>query len=154
MTPAVSTRPLAIIDTNVALDLLVFGDTSCQVLAPALAQGGVLWIATMAMRDELAAVLARGFGGRWPVDREACMGAWDRWATIVEEPTAGCGMLPCSDPDDQKFIDLAMHQGACWLLSRDRALLRLARRARARDVVVRAPGDWMRQALAVHVLAL
>ena len=40
--------------------------------------------------------------------------------------------LPCSDPDDQCFIDLAVAHAADALLSRDKALLRLARHARRR----------------------
>lgn len=40
--------------------------------------------------------------------------------------------LPCSDPDDQCFIDLAVAHGVQALLSRDKALLRLARHARRR----------------------
>ena len=36
----------------------------------------------------------------------------------------------CTDPDDQKFLDLALHAHAKWLVSRDKALLRLARKAR------------------------
>lgn len=34
----------------------------------------------------------------------------------------------CADPDDQKFLELARDAGAAWLLSRDAALLALARR--------------------------
>jgi predicted nucleic acid-binding protein len=50
--------------------------------------------------------------------------------------------LRCSDPDDQVFIDLAAEAGARWLLTHDRALLRLARRARALGVQIAQPQSW------------
>jgi len=34
----------------------------------------------------------------------------------------------CKDPDDQKFLELAVGAGATHLLTRDRALLKMARR--------------------------
>ncbi len=34
----------------------------------------------------------------------------------------------CSDRDDQKFLDLARNAGAGWLITADKALLRMARR--------------------------
>jgi predicted nucleic acid-binding protein len=140
----VSARPLAVIDTNVALDLLVFGNGECEPLRMALDQGLLQWIACETMRAELAAVLVRGFGPRWKVDPARVLDAWDRWAVLTPEPPHG--RLRCTDADDQKFIDLALERGACWLLTRDRALLKLARRARERDVVVQTPDAWSRRA--------
>ena len=50
--------------------------------------------------------------------------------------------LQCSDPDDQKFLDLAHAQGAGWLLSRDRAVLKLARRAARFSLTITVPEGW------------
>ena len=59
------------------------------------------------------------------------------------EPVAAPGPpLRCRDPDDQMFIDLALSARAQWLVTRDRALLVLARRARLRGVTVIRPVDW------------
>ena len=49
------------------------------------------------------------------------------------------GPLQCRDPDDQMFIDLALAQRARWLLTRDRALLALARPAAAYGLEIAAP---------------
>ncbi|HEY1610523.1 MAG TPA: PIN domain-containing protein, partial [Paraburkholderia sp.] len=38
----------------------------------------------------------------------------------------------CKDRDDQKFLELAHASGAAWLVSKDRAVLKLAKRV-ARD---------------------
>ncbi|MFT3859256.1 MAG: PIN domain-containing protein [Aquabacterium sp.] len=61
-------------------------------------------------------------------------------AEMVDEPPRG--PLRCKDPDDQVFIDLALHVGAAWLFSKDAALLKLARRARARGIEVTSLQAW------------
>lgn len=133
-----SAGPL-VLDTNVVLDCFVFQDPRTLALRAAL-DGGLAWLATTAMRDELAHVLARGLGARWPVAHEAVMARFDRQAMLL--PQAPAGRLACSDGDDQKFIDLALAHRAPWLLTRDRALLRLARRARDHGVAVAPPESW------------
>jgi hypothetical protein len=40
------------------------------------------------------------------------------------------------------FIDLALSQGARWLLSRDRALLKLARKAAVSGLLIQTPEAW------------
>ena len=51
------THDAIVIDTNIALDLLVFDDPGCAPLAAALEAGALQWLATAAMRDEFARVL-------------------------------------------------------------------------------------------------
>ena len=46
-----------VIDTNIALDLLVFDNPDCLPLAAALAASELRWLATAAMRNELERVL-------------------------------------------------------------------------------------------------
>jgi predicted nucleic acid-binding protein len=46
-----------VIDTNVVLDVYVFADERAQALRQGLEQGSLQWLATQAMRDELARVL-------------------------------------------------------------------------------------------------
>jgi predicted nucleic acid-binding protein len=46
-----------VLDTNVVLDLLVFGDPRSQPVSAGLAGGTLHWLATAAMREELARVL-------------------------------------------------------------------------------------------------
>ncbi len=45
-----------VLDTNIVLDVFVFADEVAKPLLPALAEGRVHWVATPAMRDELARV--------------------------------------------------------------------------------------------------
>ena len=67
--------------------------------------------------------------------------AFDRCTRLV--PEAPKAAFTCKDADDQKFIDLAIAQRVAALLTRDRALLRLAARARRFGVVIAPPEQWL-----------
>ena len=129
-------RPL-VIDTNIVLDLFVFADAAAAPLRARLEAGAVRWLATAAMRDELQRVL--GYPQIVPrlvfyqLSAEQVMAAFDRFARIVE--VAPKAAVTCSDPDDQKFIDLAVAHRAA-LLSKDQAVLSMARRLATLDVPV------------------
>jgi len=118
-----------VIDTNIVLDLLVFRDPSAEDLHVRLRSRQLSWLATPAMREELARVLAypklaervafhRGDANRVLLD-------FDRHATLVD--AAPKATVTCGDPDDQKFIDLAVAH-RCALLSKDREVLRMRKR--------------------------
>jgi predicted nucleic acid-binding protein len=133
----------AVLDTNVVLDWLVFRNAECSPLVRALEVGSLRWIATAAMRDELAHVLGRVDFSRWDPDQAAVWRAWNDWAILTPDPSPAAAhrQLRCTDRDDQKFIDLALHSGG-WLLSRDRAVLKLARRAAPHGLRIATPGRW------------
>lgn len=140
--PCVS--PCAVIDTQSVLDWQFFANPVCGNWLTGLQAGAWRWIATPAMRDELAHVLSRGIAGRWAVPAAEVLAAFDRWADIRPVPTAPLGDWPrCRDRDDQKFIDLALTHGARWLVSRDKAVLKLARRClQQAGVQVLTPDAW------------
>ena len=126
-----------VIDNNVVLDLLVFSDPATALLKDQLAAGQWRWIATRAMRDELAAVLQyphmqRVMQGRG-VQPEEVLEAVD--AGVQWQEPAPKAVVTCKDKDDQKFIDLAVAQGAV-LLSKDKAVLCMRKRLLALGVVV------------------
>ena len=133
----------AVLDSNVVLDWLVFNDARTQSLAQALAQGHLLWVATEPMLAELAHVMSRPFIARWCTDTAAVLATARSKCHVLPTPAMGPDKAPvCGDPDDQQFIDLAWSVPAAWLFSRDRALLKLAARARARGVVITTPQSW------------
>jgi predicted nucleic acid-binding protein len=124
-----------VLDTNIVLDLLVFRDPQAAPLADGLAAGTLQWLATEAMREELVHVLDYPqLAARVTLHRgasAAVLADFDRQARRVgEAPKAG---VICGDPDDQKFIDLAVAH-RCTLLSKDRHVLRLRRRLAALQV--------------------
>ena len=135
-----------VIDTNVVLDWLAFGHPVGVPLAEALTSGRCRWLCTPAMRDELAHVIVRDALKRWAIDASAVLAVFDSLGEQVDPPpplgAAEC--LRCSDPDDQAFIDLAIARRAHALLTRDRAILRLAPRARRLGVVIATPEAWLK----------
>ena len=130
---------LLVLDTNIVLDLLVFDDAVARPLKAELALGRVRWIATQAMRDELERVLAyehiasqlRSRG----LDAAGVLEGFDRDALLV--PVAPRAQPACRDPDDQKFIDLAIAH-RCVLLSKDAAVLAMTKRLACWKVSVAA----------------
>ncbi len=137
--------PNLVLDTNAVLDWLVFTNPASQVVTEAITEAHVRWIVNAAVRDELAHVLARGVVDRWQPDLSRLWGTWERYAVPVEHasPAAIHCRPQCTDVDDQKFIELALDHEARWLITRDRALLKLARRARSFGLSIVTPDRFM-----------
>ena len=130
---------MIVIDTNIVLDLFVFRDPLAQPLALALASQKYKWIATVPMRDELARVLEYPNIvlrlSRAQISAAEVLAQFDdqvQWMDVAPK-----AHLICRDPDDQKFIDLALaHQAV--LLSKDRLVLCMAKRLLAHEVIVQS----------------
>lgn len=146
----------AVIDTNALLDWLVFGDAAASSLGRAVADERMAWLATARMLDELGAVLSTPLAVRWELARKHALTIdTASLATRCEQPAlAGPGRLICRDGNDQMFIDLALAHGPCWLITRDRALLALRRRAAERAVLIATPAQWWPHAEAPAVQAV
>lgn len=130
-----------ILDTNVWLDWLVFGDARARPIAHAVDAGEVSLHATQPMLDEFAAVIERPHFGLDEAAREAAREA-QRARVTLHAPAPDC-RLDCTDRDDQRFIDLAVALRVDALLSRDKALLRLRKAAARRfGVRVETPEAW------------
>jgi putative PIN family toxin of toxin-antitoxin system len=129
---------LAVLDTNVVLDLLVFDDPARAPLAAALAAGELRWLATAAMRDEFERVLGypRIAARLTAIGRHAvqALAAFDARAHRIDDAPARAPCA-CRDPDDQIFIDLAVAHRA-RLVSKDRAVLSMRKRLAAFRVSV------------------
>lgn len=132
-----SEAPTVVLDTNVVLDWLLFAEPAVADWAAAIVARRLRWAATTSMRDELEHVLRRGLATDRGQAPDPILQAWDTHATLQPAPPGQS--LRVSDPDDQKFVDLAVACGARWLVSRDQALLKLARRAAAGGLAIVAP---------------
>jgi putative PIN family toxin of toxin-antitoxin system len=126
---AEATPQKLVIDTNIALDVLVFNEPKVEQLKADLAAGRVQWLATSVMRDELERVLAYAqiaprvaFYG---LDTAAVLAAFD--AQVQCCTVAPKVAVDCKDADDQKFLDLAAQHQAL-LLSKDRQVLKCRKR--------------------------
>ncbi len=134
-----------VLDTNVALDLFVFREPAARHVLDALHGGAVQAVVDEACRAEWLAVLdypALALDGE---ARRAAASAFDASTLLLRDaaPRADVKLPRCADPDDQKFLELALSAGAQWLLSKDKEVLRLARRtAREGWFQIVTPSAW------------
>jgi uncharacterized protein len=142
--PHTALVPTIVLDTNVVFDWLLFRNPHCEGLGAWLQAGKGRWLVSAAMHDELAHVLGRGGLDKWRSRETALWAAWAGLSTHVDKPTSPnvAAGLHCTDRDDQKFVDLALAGSASWLLSRDRAVLTLTRKARERGLTIQTPAAW------------
>ncbi|MCB1890448.1 MAG: putative toxin-antitoxin system toxin component, PIN family [Rhodocyclaceae bacterium] len=124
-----------VLDTNTVLALWLFEDPTLTRLRAAVEGGCLRPIASPPTLEELRRVLAYPQFARAPAQQQALLAAYQgRCHAVVPLPPEGVPGLPaCRDADDQKFLELAIVAGAPLLLSRDKALLRLARHRLVRD---------------------
>lgn len=140
--PEVDDRPLVVIDTQVVMDWLVFAEPSVAPLVRALESSEVRWIGTPSMPAELRHVLSRGIAASYAPDLAYIETSFARLCLTLEQVPPPAVRLICRDPDDQMFIDLALAASARWLVSRDRAVLALAKRARKLGLDILTPETW------------
>ena len=118
-----------VLDTNILLDLWLYQDPATPALLAALQQRQINWVATAPMREEFLRVLtyphitARRLKQQTEVDW--MLAQFDTYASM--QSIAPRAPYVCKDPDDQKFIDLAVEYKA-WLISKDKQVLRLTNR--------------------------
>ena len=135
--------PGVVLDTNATLDWLVFGNPGMALLSAAIQGGMVRWLACPRMREELSRTLSYASLARWNPDSERTLTCFDRWANIQPDPIRTViGPLICTDPDDQIFMDLALEGSTRWLVTHDRALLKLRRPAAIRGLQILQPALW------------
>ena len=128
----------AVLDTNVVLDWLLFGEPAVAPLAAAIEAGSLRWLACAYMREEFESVLGRTSLARWQPDTATLLARFDRHARLLPAPPTD-PLLRCADADDQVFVDLSRAHHARWLITRDGALLALARRAAPLGLAIVAP---------------
>lgn len=132
-----------VIDTNVCLDLFVFHDPRWAALLAAMESGAVEAITRADCRDEYNIVLHYS---HLPLDestRPQAAARFDALIKVVAPPESGVRLPVCTDKDDQKFLELARDAQAHTLITKDKALLKLAKRL-AREGMFRVitPEKW------------
>lgn len=143
-------RPRVVLDTNVCLDLLVFGSERSAALRALLAAGELQAVTRADCRDEWHRVLRYRVLALDETRRAALDAAYDALTLDIAVPCEATPVrLPrCKDADDQKFLELARDAGAVALFTRDAELLVLARRT-ARDGLfhIATPADIRQELL-------
>ncbi|MBM0107361.1 putative toxin-antitoxin system toxin component, PIN family [Steroidobacter sp. S1-65] len=136
-----------VLDTNVVLDWLVFRDASVADLLPPLDAGRVELITHAPAIDELRRVLTYTHLKLPPHRQQQILEQYlsqTRSGALPEGFDLDDLKLPaafprCRDCDDQHFLALAYHERADALVSKDRAVLKLRKRARRFNVTILDP---------------
>ena len=140
-----------VIDTNVLLDLFVFHDPRWNGLLDALRSGAIQGITREDCRQEWLHVLQYP---HLPLDdgkRQAAMTEFDALIEISRATATSAPLPVCSDRDDQKFLELARDAQAAVLVTKDKALLKLARRtAKAGMFRILTPQAWLQEQAAAR----
>ena len=121
-------RTRLVLDTNAWLDWLLFADPGLAPIRAAVANGHARVFINEACFAELKDVLTRSFG-RHTLDTAAQIAALAecaRNASLISD-SSSVALPTCRDPDDQKFLALAAAAHADALITKDTALLELAR---------------------------
>jgi putative PIN family toxin of toxin-antitoxin system len=145
---SVPSCPIIVLDTNVCLDLFVFHDPRWNTLLNAMKEGKVRAVTRADCRTEWGIVLTYPHLPLNDTTRQESAAAFDALITLVPDlPTdEQAARLPvCSDPDDQKFLEAARDASAQILITKDKALLKLARKtARLGLFNITLPEVWVR----------
>ena len=125
-------RRRVVLDTNVLVSLYVFADSRFAQLRARIEGGEWQALTNDACFNEFRRVLAYPMFALADAGQRRALAAYDASVTRLAESglrqTASAALPRCRDLDDQKFLELARDSAADWLVTGDKALLRLARR--------------------------
>jgi putative PIN family toxin of toxin-antitoxin system len=141
--------PRVVLDTNVCLDLFVFRDPRWALLLQALQSRSIDAVTREDCRREWQIVL--GYA-HLPLDTESRVSSAAQFDALIRcvplsdyQPPA-LKLPVCKDTDDQKFVETAFQVQAATLITKDKALLKLARRsARLGLTTILRPEEWIAQ---------
>jgi len=143
MIPASTIR--IVLDTNVCLDLFVFHDPRWDGLLAAIESGAVEAVTRADCRDEYHLVLHYKHLPLDDANRPQAAARFDALIKVVAPPPRPVRLPICSDKDDQKFLEVARDAGAQILITKDKALLKLARKtAQAGLFRIMVPENWLK----------
>lgn len=117
-----------VLDTNIVMDMLHFGNRLTQPLQTAIDKGRVKCFTATECLAELERVSAYPEFGLDPAACNVLLQSYRSFATLCDASAEENYLLPrCRDKDDQKFLILAARCQADLLITRDKLLLKLAR---------------------------
>jgi hypothetical protein len=127
-----------VLDSDVVVSALLFSSGRLAWLRVAWMQGRFVPLASRATIEELIRVLGYPKFGLGPEEISAILADYLPFVETVPAPAGGVGAPVAPDPDDQKFLDLALAGGASLLVTGDRALLAMGTAAGVRVI---SPGS-------------
>ena len=125
-----------VLDTNILLDIFIFNDEGALHLKKVLFDKTIRFLASQKTIEEFADVISRPL---FKLDEQAQATILDQWQSIAEQQDdSNLAPAPwkCQDPDDQIFLDLAYQLRPTILISKDNAVLQIARSAASEDILI------------------
>ncbi len=129
-----------VLDSNFILDVYFFKNKTAVSLFHQLEKAGASFYRTSATFDELRHVLDREEFSKGNASRAEILDNWSAASINFESPLPSS--LKCRDPLDQKFIDLAGSVAPSYLISKDKDILRLRRKASKLRMKFRRPDEF------------
>ena len=129
-------RPIIILDTNILLDILVFDDERAHPLRAALDANQLDAVATDKTFAEFLDVIGREQFSLNEDQQHLIGEQWKKWARIVSDEELCQAPWKCKDRDDQVFINLAYSLRPSALISKDKQVLKIAKRAIKEKVTI------------------
>jgi putative PIN family toxin of toxin-antitoxin system len=124
-----------VFDTNLVVALYIFADSRFSPLRGLIECREWQALSNDRCLGEFRRVLAYPQFSLDPERQLQALTAYQATLIHVAVPEDAAIELPrCKDRDDQKFLELARDGGADWLVTADKALLKLARRDRLRGL--------------------
>jgi putative PIN family toxin of toxin-antitoxin system len=124
-----------VFDTNLVVSLYIFADSRFSPLRRLIECRTWQALSNERCLGEFRRVLAYPQFSLDPERQLQALTAYQATLINVAAPAEPVIELPrCKDRDDQKFLELARDGGADWLVTADKALLKLARRDRLRGL--------------------
>lgn len=124
-----------VLDTNTVMALWMFRDPGLALLRERIESGYWQLASRADALEELALVLAYRQFGLDEATRSHILTDYQARVCLPAVPGDDVDALPkCRDRDDQKFLEIARDAGAAILVTRDKALLRVARHRLVRDL--------------------
>lgn len=127
-----------VFDTNVLLSMFVFADSRFAPLRAEVDAGRWLAYTRSDCIEEFRRVLNYTMFSLEPERQVKALADYVAVARQQEPLPEPAYTLPrCKDKDDQKFLELARDVGADWLVSSDKALLKLNRKVRDHYAIIK-----------------
>ena len=141
--PPVSRNPALVLivpDTNVLMDMWVFENPGSVKLLQMIRSGQIQAARSRETVEEFADVLSRAAFGLSVPQQERILRGWLALSIDSPPPATASGVF-CKDPDDRKFIALALEVKAAMLVSRDKAVLKAGRKAKSQGLAIVTPEE-------------
>ena len=140
-------KPRIVLDTNVCLDLFVFRDPRWQHLLNAMQQDQLECLTSSSCRMEWTLVLNYKKLALTEIQQQTLLAEFDSLIHVIPDDESSISLsikIPvCRDKDDQKFLVLAHTAQADFLITKDKALLKLARKtSRLGLFTIASPEAW------------